>query len=44
VEEGSHDDLMRANGLYEELFTLQAASYLWSSEETRAGSGPDPTA
>jgi ATP-binding cassette subfamily B protein len=37
VEEGSHDELMRDDGLYAELFTLQAASYL-PSDETRAGS------
>jgi ATP-binding cassette subfamily B protein len=28
VESGSHDELMAANGLYAELFTLQAAAYL----------------
>lgn len=31
VEDGSHEDLMRRDGLYAELFTLQAAAYL--SEE-----------
>ena len=28
VESGSHADLMAADGLYAELFTLQAAAYL----------------
>jgi ABC-type multidrug transport system fused ATPase/permease subunit len=28
VEQGSHDDLMRAGGLYAELFTRQAAGYV----------------
>jgi ATP-binding cassette subfamily B protein len=28
VESGNHDELMRQNGLYAELFTLQAAAYL----------------
>jgi ATP-binding cassette subfamily B protein len=28
VEEGSHDELMGADGLYAELFTLQARAYL----------------
>jgi ATP-binding cassette subfamily B protein len=28
VEQGNHADLMRKNGLYAELFTLQAAAYL----------------
>jgi ATP-binding cassette subfamily B protein len=28
VEEGSHQDLMAAGGLYHELFTIQASSYL----------------
>jgi ATP-binding cassette subfamily B protein len=27
VEQGSHDELMRLNGRYAELFTLQAAAY-----------------
>jgi ATP-binding cassette subfamily B protein len=34
VEDGSHDDLMRRDGLYAELFTLQAAAYL--KDSTRA--------
>jgi ATP-binding cassette subfamily B protein len=28
VEHGGHDDLMKNNGLYAELFQLQAAAYL----------------
>ena len=28
VEQGSHDELMASNGIYAELFTLQAAAYL----------------
>jgi ATP-binding cassette, subfamily B, bacterial len=28
VEAGSHDELMKADGLYAELFTLQARAYL----------------
>jgi len=28
VEEGPHDELMSAGGLYAELFTLQARAYL----------------
>jgi ATP-binding cassette subfamily B protein len=27
VEEGTHEDLLTAGGLYAELFTLQAAAY-----------------
>jgi ATP-binding cassette subfamily B protein len=27
VEHGSHDELMRANGLYAELYTMQAEAY-----------------
>jgi ATP-binding cassette subfamily B protein len=32
VEQGSHAELMRLNGLYAELFTLQAAAYLENAE------------
>jgi ATP-binding cassette, subfamily B, bacterial len=35
VEEGTHDDLMVHDGLYAELFTLQAAAYL--EEATNGG-------
>ena len=27
VEQGTHDELMQAEGIYERLFTLQAAGY-----------------
>ena len=36
VEQGSHDELMAAGGLYAELFTLQARAYL----DTRIGTKP----
>ena len=34
VEEGTHDDLMRQNGLYAELFTLQADAFTSSTADT----------
>jgi ATP-binding cassette, subfamily B, bacterial len=34
IESGTHDELMRANGNYAEMFTLQAESYVDSSDES----------
>jgi ATP-binding cassette subfamily B protein len=39
VEEGSHEDLMARDGLYAELFTLQARAYV--DRPTAVGSGDD---
>ncbi len=36
VEEGTHGDLMAEKGMYAELFTLQAAAYLTSSESSKS--------
>lgn len=38
VESGSHEDLLRAGGLYEELFSLQADAY-GREQQVREGSG-----
>ncbi|XKK39938.1 ATP-binding cassette domain-containing protein [Nocardiopsis sp. ARC36] len=35
VEEGAHADLLEADGLYRELWDLQAAAYRWSVPESR---------
>ncbi|MES0836734.1 ABC transporter ATP-binding protein [Nocardiopsis tropica] len=35
VEEGAHADLVEADGLYRELWDLQAAAYRWSVPESR---------
>jgi ATP-binding cassette, subfamily B, bacterial len=35
VEEGRHDDLMRAGGVYAGLFTLQASGYAGAAEDAR---------
>jgi ATP-binding cassette subfamily B protein len=41
VEEGSHDELMERDGLYAELFTLQARAY---TERPASAAGVDPPA
>ena len=41
VESGSHAELMAADGLYAELFTLQAAAYL-DADRGPAGLTPRP--
>ena len=39
AEEGAHDELMRAGGLYAELFTLQASAYVDPSRDDGASAG-----
>ena len=43
VEDGRHDELMTADGLYAELFTLQAAAYLDAGPDRSAPSVPGQT-
>ena len=35
VQHGNHDELMAADGLYRELFDLQAAGYLANAQASR---------
>ncbi len=42
IEQGGHDELMRAGGYYAHMFTLQAAAY--ALDESTSPDGPGPPA